>query len=141
MTWDMSFFENLVKSSVLRIHTAYIARVESVSDDKAVVAPLTYSKDVNGNLLEQAPVTAYVPQNVKFEEKEITYVTSVSGSLESGISTETETAAVFVPAELAQGDIVLCIVCERDITYAVQGRLSEPSRMHDMNDSVIIKVL
>ncbi len=137
----MNFYENLIRQAVMQIHTAYIAKVQSVSEKTAQVLPLTYSKSGNGTLVEPAPVTALVPPNVKFARKDITYLTSVSGNSEH-ITSENETATVFVPEELAPNDIVLCVVCERDISSALAGTVTEPSaRHHNINDSVIIKVL
>lgn len=138
---DFDFFKNLIQNELIGLHTAFVGVVKAVNDTTARVAPLTYSKDVRGNLLEQAIVTAVVPPNVKYVTKDITYITSVTYSSDS-VSTTDDTVTVLVPEALTAGDIVLCVVCERDITYAVKGTLHEPSnRRHDMNDSVIIKVL
>lgn len=130
----MNFYENLVQQAVMRIHTAFIAKVISVNEKYAQVMPLMYSKSGSGVLFEPAPVTAFVPPNIKYARKDITYTTTTDGP--------TETTTVLVPEELAPDDIVLCAVCERDISNAVNGIMAEPSiRHHDINDSVIIKVL
>ena len=138
---DFNFFKNLIQSELIGLHTAFIGVVKSVNESRAEVTPLTYSKDAQGNLLKQAVITAVVPPNVKYTTKDITYVTNASYASYS-VNTTKETTTVLVPEALAVGDVVLCVVCERDITYAVQGKLHEPSnRRHDMNDSVIAKVL
>lgn len=141
MTMDFGFFNNLINNALIQLHTAYIAKVVSITGKTAKVVPLTYSKDVKGNLVEQAPVTAYVCPNAKCETKDLTYVADViHGS--GDVVKETKKVSVLVPKSIEVNDIVLCVVCERDITYAVQGKMSEPSnRKHDMNDSVILKVL
>lgn len=133
----MNFYENLVQQAVMRIHTAFIAKVISVNEKYAQVIPLMYSKSGSGVLFEPAPVTAFIPPNIKYARKNITYVASISSD-----GTEYETTTVLIPEELAPDDIVLCAVCERDISNAVNGIMAEPSiRHHDINDSVIIKVL
>lgn len=44
--------------------------------------------------------------------------------------------------EIAEGDIAVCICCERDITDAKKGRNAVPALgHHSMSDSIIIGVL
>lgn len=44
--------------------------------------------------------------------------------------------------ELAEGDVVLCVVCERDISHAMRGQLAMPARRrHDLADAVIVGVM
>lgn len=129
---DMTFFNKIVNNAVINIHTAYIAKVLSVDGTRAMVQPLTYAKNASGQTVEQAPVSAFIPSNVKYAVKNITY----------RVSDTSETTAVLVPEELQEGDIVYCGVCERDISSAVTGVMADlPTRHHDMNDSVILKVL
>ncbi len=130
---DMNFFNRLINNAVINIHTAYIAKVISVDGSYAMVQPLTYTKDAAGNTIEQAPVSAFIPSNVKYIAKSITYRVS---------ETRTETTEVLVPDTLQKDDIVYCGVCERDISSAVNGVIAElPVRRHNINDSVILKVL
>ena len=43
---------------------------------------------------------------------------------------------------LASGDVVLCVVCERDISKARSGIMAVPTiRHHDLSDSVVVGVL
>lgn len=135
-------FNILINNALMQLHTAFIGKVTMVNGRTAQVLPLTYSKDIKSNLVEQAPVTAYVPPNVKYITKDVTYLTDVSYSGTSGMNKTEETTTILIPEDIEIGDIVLCVVCERDITYAVDGKFSEPSnRKHDMNDSIIVKVL
>lgn len=130
---DMNFLHTLIRNAVINIHTAYIAKVISVDGSFAMVRPMTYTKNAEGDFIEQAPVCAFVPSNIKYTVKNITYRVS---------ETKTETTEVLVPDDLKSGDLVYCGVCERDISSAVKGELAElPVRHHNMNDSVIIKVL
>lgn len=130
---DMNFLNTLIRNAVINIHTAYIAKVISIDGSYAMVQPMTYTKDAAGKSIEQAPVSAFVPSNVKYIVKSITYKIS---------ETKTETTEILVPDDLKVGDIVYCGVCERDISSAVKGKMAElPVRHHNMNDSVIIRVL
>lgn len=130
---DMNFLNTLIRNAVINIHTAYLAKIISVDGSYAMVQPMTYTKDAAGNSIEQAPVSVFVPSNVKSIVKSITYKVS---------ETKTETTEVLVPDDLKVGDLVYCGVCERDISSAVKGEMAElPIRHHNMNDSVIIRVL
>lgn len=130
---DISFFSKLIESYMLKMHTAYIAKVISVNGNYAMVQPLTFSQSSNGELLKQSIVSAFIPKGIKTTVKTIQYM--VSG-------TKTESIDVLVPDELCANDIVYCGVCECDISSAVNGVMAEmPVRNFDMNDSVILKVL
>ncbi len=40
------------------------------------------------------------------------------------------------------GDVVLCVVCERDISQAARGQMSLPAnRRHSLSDSVVVGVI
>ena len=129
---NTQFIDKLIESKLLGVHTGYLATVLSVSGDYAVVQPFTYSKDTSGGRVKQPTVRAYVPQNVKYEVKRIKYRIT---------SNDYETTEVMVPSPLAENDIVYCGVCERDISAAVKGQSEIPTRHHNINDSVILRVL
>ena len=129
----MNYIEQIIHEKIINIHTAFVGKVISITGSAAQVKPLTYSKNMLGNLKEQSPVSAIFPQNVKTRRKKITYRIS---------DYETETITVIVPAELEVGDIVYCGIAERDITSeTMSGKIIEPTRHHDINDTVILAVL
>lgn len=129
----MNYTEMLINSKIINIHTAFIGKVLSVNGSIAKVKPLTYSKNSSGALKEQTPVAAYIPQNVKTKQETISYMKS---------QYESETKTIIVPDVIDAGDIVYCGVSERDITAEnLGGKISEPTRHHDINDSVILAVL
>ena len=129
----MNFTEQLINEKIINLHTAFIGKVIGVNDNTARVVPLTYSKNIGGTLKEQTPVSARIPQNIKVKRKDITYRVSDNTS---------ETTTVIVPDELVVGDIVFCGVSERDITSEnIMGKTIEPTRHHDINDSVVLAVL
>lgn len=128
-----NFVDTRIKQAMLNINTAYLAKVLSVNGRKALVQPLTVHKSVGGKAKEQTPVSAYVPTDIKFKHRELTYMISED---------KTDTIYVVVPAELEVGDIVYVGVCDRDISNALNGVISEAtSRHHDINDGVILRVL
>lgn len=138
----MNYTESLINGKIINIHTAFIAKVMSVKADRAMVLPLTYSKKANGNYIEPAMISAYIPKNIKHKETQITYLTNVSYSESGGINTAKETATIIVPDSIVVGDIVFCGVSERDISSEnLSGNIAKPTRHHDINDSVILAVL
>lgn len=137
----MDFNELFVNGKIIGIHTAFVGKVLSVYGNIARVQPLTYSKNTGGTLKEQSPVAAYIPQNIKFKQENITYITSVSGGGSTPVTCEKETKTVITPDTVEVGDIVFCGVSERDITEEnLGGKIIEPTRHHDINDSVILAV-
>ena len=129
----MNFSESFINGKIINIHTAFIGKVLAVDGNVARVQPLTYSKNISGELKEQTPVAVYIPQNIKAKQETITY-------MKSQYSTESKT--ILVPDTVACGDIVYCGVSERDINAEnLSGKISKPTRHHDINDSVILAVM
>lgn len=126
---ELSFFDNKINSRILDLHTAYLGRVERINGDKAIVKPLTKYKAYGGNSAEQSVAPAFIPSNIKYTTETIT----IDGAEKT----------VLVPDDLSVGDIVFVGVCDRDITYARYGEISEPKskRHHNINDGVILRVL
>ncbi len=95
-----------IEQALLLVHTNFIGKVVAVHGERADVQPLTYAKDVQGDVYPQ-PLISGAPR------------------LEG--------------VEVAVGDVVLCAVCERDISHAIRGQLSAPAPgHHSLSDSVII---
>ena len=130
---ELKFIENLFNDKLLNLHTAFLGKVLSVQAGMARVQPLNMYMATNGEALEPTVVSSVVPPYVKLKTETITYRTS-------GDMIESKT--VLVPQDLEKGDIVFCGVCERDISNAKNGIISQPAkRHHNMNDSVILCVL
>lgn len=129
----MNFNESLINGKLINIHTAFIGKVLAVNGNIARVQPLTYSKNIGGELKEQTPVAVYIPRNVKAKQETITYMTGPDSS---------KTITVIVPDTVIADDVVYCGVSERDITAEnLNGKIAKPTRHHDINDSVILAVL
>lgn len=129
----MNFNESLINGKLINIHTAFIGKVLTVNGNTARVQPLTYSKNISGELKEQTPVAVYIPQNIKVKQETITYRTGQDSS---------KAITVIAPDTITSGDIVYCGVSERDITAEnLSGKIAKPTRHHDINDSVILAVL
>ena len=133
MTNLNSYFERMIDGKLLNIHTAYLARVVSVSGTQARLQPLSVYKAVGGNAQEQSTTTAVIPPNIKSKAQTITYRMS---------ETESESTTVLIPEVLSAGDIVYVGVCDRDISNAKLGEVGEATnRHHNINDGVILQVV
>lgn len=133
MKSGIGYIENAINEAILSIHTAYIAEVLSVKNNKARLQPLTVHKAKGGTVEKQAPTEAFIPKNIKTKTETITYMIS---------ETMSETKDVIVPSDLAVGDIVYVGVCDRDISNAIKGEIREATpRHHNINDGVILRVL
>lgn len=137
---NLRFFENLIESKLLSLHTAYIGKVLTTDGKTAKVLPLGMSKAYGENAKKQTPLSN-VPilhsARWKYEKKTLRYVSEVKEH-----KAEYEETEILVPTAIAAGDLVLCICCERDITEARKGNNSAPPvGRHSMSSSVIVGIL
>lgn len=137
----LSAFEAIINKKLLNLHTAYLAKVISTNGVTAKIQPLGYVKAYGENAQKQS-VLSSVPISksaYKVREKTITYISEVDFEKKE-IKEKTETFSELVP--VSAGDIVICDVCERDITEAKKGKNSLPTiGHHSMSDSIIVGVL
>ena len=113
----LSILEQIINSRIMNIHTAYLAKVISFNQDKADIQPLVASVSYDG-ASEPYPIIPNVPVIVSARK---------NGQNE----------------ELGEGAVVLAICCERDISSALKGQISNSSAggMYSLSDSVIVGVL
>lgn len=147
---NMSFFENLIENKLKNLHTAYLAKVISVNGNTAKIQPLGLTKAYGDTAKKQSPLSNVPIAAQKIEEKTISVVTGVSPNVTKAddvvksvtLNVTTETVTVAQKRQIAAGDIVVCICCERDISAAKKGVNSTPALgHHSMSDSVIVGCL
>lgn len=120
---NLKFFESIVDRKLLDLHTAFLGKVLSISDNVAKVQPLGLTKEIGGEAHSYAPV-ASVPMTNQARYK-------------FKVKNEQVTAK---PIE--NGDIVICVCCDRDITEAKRGKsVLPPIGHHTMSDCVIVGIL
>ena len=138
---NMSFFENMIENKLKSLHTAYLAKVLSVNGSTAKIQPLGLTK-AYGKAAQKQSILSSVPildSAYKVREKSMFFVVSVDFANRTFKQVSTKVAEV-VP--IKSGDIVICVVCERDISEAKKGNNSTPALgHHSMSDSVIVGVL
>lgn len=128
-----SYFSTLIDGKILNVHTAYLGEVKGIDGNMARVQPLTMYKAIGGTAKQSSIVSAVIPKNIKYKEETVTY-------METNYTSRTKT--FLVPDKLAVGDIVYVGICDRDITYAKDGKISEATnRHHNINDGVILRVV
>jgi hypothetical protein len=133
MANELSYVSNSVDGKILQIHTAYLGEVLSINGNNARVQPLSMYKALGGKAKKASPTNAVIPPNIKHKEETITYRIS---------DTDTQSTTVLVPDNLVVGDIVYVGICDRDITNAKNGIISEATnRHHNINDGVVLRVL
>lgn len=122
-------FQKMIEQSLLSTHTAFFAKVISVSGNTAKIQPLNMVKAVGKNPEKQQAFTVPVMRNVKkLTEKEIT----VNG----------EKITVCIPKSISAGDTVYCLCAERDITETKKGNFAVPAYgHHSLSDAVVIGVV
>lgn len=120
---QLKFFEAMIEKEMLDLHTAFLARILSVSGNAAKIQPLGLTKETGGNAKAYAPISSVpITQQARFKL-----------SVDDGVLTA---------SPISSGDIVICICCDRDITEAKSGNNSlPPPGHHSMSDCVIVGVL
>ena len=137
---QLKFFENLVNQKLLSLHTAYIGKVLSTDGITAKIQPLGKTKQIGGEEKTQSPIPNVPILNSarwKYTKRTLRYVSGVSDH-----AAQYSTVDIVVPRDIAAGDIVLCVCCERDITAAKKGsNVVPPVGHHDMSASVVVGIL
>ena len=120
---QLKFFEAMIEKAMLDLHTAFIAKILSVSENQAKIQPLGLTKEIGGNAKAYAPISSVPITN------QARYKLSVDGG-------------ILTAYPISSGDIVICVCCDRDITEARHGKNTlPPSGHHSMSDCVIVGVL
>ena len=138
---NLDFFNSAIEKKLKDLHTAYLAKVLTVSGNKATVQPLGLIKEYGGATKKQAIVSNIPIATKKITSKSITFVSDATLSGETLNATKkTENIAVVSP--IVSGDIVICVCCDRDITDAKNGINGLPALGdHSLSNSVIVGVL
>lgn len=124
------------------LHCAFIAKILSVSGDKARIQPLGLTKQYGGTAQKQAVISnVHISRSAlyKFTRKDITYVTNVNFGAKT---TTKETTAVCEAIPIQAGDIVICVCCDRNIDAALKGKNElPPVGFHNKSDCVIVSII
>lgn len=152
----LDFIDNIIEGKLLSLHTCFLARIISVSDNlkTAKIQPLGKTKAYGEAAVSQSPLTGVPIANgarYKFTLEKTDYInkdprlitTSSDGYLTSAelqYVNKSENFAVVKPIE--SGDIAVCICGERNISDAKNGvNNTPPAGHHSMSDAIIVGVL
>lgn len=125
---NLGVFDDMIERKLLNLHTAYIAKVVSVSGSTAKIQPLGNVKAYGQKAKKQSPLSN-VPI-IQSARNKVTQKTISTG----------DKVAVLTP--IKAGDVVVVVCCERNITDARKGINSTPVvGHHSMSDSVIVGIL
>lgn len=128
---NAKFFDDIVDKKLYDMHTAYLAKVISVSGTNAKVQPLDMIKQYGESAQTQA-VVSNVPITKSAQNKIAKQTISIDG--------KSYDLAVLSP--ISAGDIVICVCCDRNISYSRKGVISVPTAgHHSISDSVIVGIL
>lgn len=116
--------KNIVEEESKKIHVAFLAKILSVSGNKAKIQPLGLIKDYGGAAKKQAPLTGiHIARSARYK-----------------ISSNKDGEAVLTA--IAKGDTVLCVCCDRNIDSALKGENSlPPVGYHNQSDCVIVAII
>lgn len=164
----LDFFDNMIESKLLNLHTCYLAKVISTDGTTAKIQPLGKAKQYGETAVDQSPLSSVPIANSakwKYTKETITYVkdvtlntstgsfaTGVSGGAESPayvsstgnaltsatITQQKETKDIVTVKPIAAGDIVVCVCGERNITEARKGNNAVPPVGHHSMSDSII---
>lgn len=135
---SFKYLDAIMESKIEGIHTAYLAKIISVSGDTAKIQPLGLYKDSDGKSQKQS-VLSKVPicQHVRHYEVSSQSLSSSVGS----ISPSTHDGHIKI-TPLKSGDIVVCVCLEKNSSEAKKGNnVLPPKGRHNLSDSIIIGLL
>lgn len=125
--------QNMIENALMRTHTAFCAKVISVSGNFASVQPLNMVKAVGGNAQKQA-VIPNVPILQPTQKIEVTYTDRAYEETYSD-----QKAEVTYKNDIKAGDTVFCVCAERDISETRKGKFALPVKgRHMLSDAVIV---
>lgn len=138
----MNTISQLIEQALLNVHTTFIGKVISISGNTATVQPLDMIVPVGGSALKRA-VIANCPiaesARYRLNESEIEVCTNVDFASQSCTKETIKTVEV---TPIAEGDIVVCVCGERDISQSRKGITAAPARgHHEIKDAIIIAIL
>ena len=124
----MEFVNNLIANAVNDLHIAYLARVLRINGNRATVQPLSRYKEQGQEAKDQAVVNALILNNAKYKLK--TELCPYSFE-------------VVTAQPIQSGDVVLCVVCDRDISGQTSGQITTPNEAlnFSLSNSVIVGIL
>lgn len=127
----MSALQNLINKSIdekmKNLHCAFIAKILSVSGNKARIQPLGLTKQYGGTAQKQAVISG---------------VHIARSALYKFTTTNIDNKTVAVPEKISVGDIVLCVCCDRNIDAALKGKNElPPVGFHNKSDCVIVSII
>lgn len=133
--------DDFVEQKLLDTHTAYIAKVVSVNGNRLNIQPLHMYKEY-GTSASAYPVISNVPFiQRRFVVTDNIHTHDIADTSLGDVSTApyTHNHEVY-EEEYSVGDIVLVVVCERDITNSLKGSIALPltNSRHNLNNSVVI---
>ena len=128
---NMSFIDALIDKRLKDLHCGYIGKVISTDGDTATVQPLGLIKEYGSTATKVQAVIEDVPVACKYK--------LATKNIKDG---DGNTVTVAVPAQLAKGDLVVCLCADRDINDARHGRNElPPEGAHSISDSIIVGIL
>lgn len=124
--------KNIVEEESKKLHVAFIAKILSVSGNKAKIQPLGLIRDYGGTAQNQAPITnVHISSSARYK--------ITSKKITDGNNKE---QTIAVPTPIGKGDIVLCVCCDRNIGAALKGENSlPPAGYHNKSDCVIVSII
>lgn len=153
----MNFVDNMITNAVNNIHTAYLGKVLRINGNKATVQPLSRYQELGQEASEQSVVTALILNNAKYKtsltdisiltgitpQKETKTVEGTSITYVKEVTENKSNISVMTAREIQAGDVVLCVVCERDISGQASGKITTPDSTlnYSLSNSVIVGIV
>lgn len=121
MSKSIKVLDDYIEQKLYELRTTTVGRVERVNPNGTYdIQPLVMTMERGDEDGEKLPLLIEVPA--------IVHKVKIDGS------------SKLVEPDYQRGDKVLVSFCDRDVEYALQGRLSLPQdfRRHSLNDAIVI---
>ena len=140
---SFKYLDEILTTKTNGIHTAYLAKVLSVNGSTAKIQPLGLVNNSDGTTSPQSVLTAIpICEHVKHFSLVKQTLSVTEGSINPATHPPDENVGHVKIEPIRAGDVVLCVVCERNISEAKSGRnAATPYGTHNMSDSVIVGVI
>lgn len=119
--------KKIIDNKIDNLSVAFLAKILSVSGNKAKIQPLGLTKGSGDTVRKQAVLTGvHISSSAKYKFS----------------TTIIEGKTVAAPTPIQKGDVVLCVCCDRNIDAALKGENSlPPAGCHNKSDCVIVAII
>lgn len=132
-----TLFNEMIEQALLQVHTGFVGKVVSISENLVTVQPLNLVKAIGGQPQKQAVIP-----NCPVLQSARKFTKIVQSTSSGGDPPHTHSIEIWDVTGPQPGDTVFCVCADRDITETRAGAFAAPvSGHHTLASAVVVGIL